>query len=361
MNPKTPLSVRDIISVNRFVGNKPAIAYTDFRFVYLSWSLSLQDYDLAFLHEAGHIWLRHNARQSQLMATEKDEYEHHCWLFATDYEIARHLYTAADDFLITRPRSVLVGGVTHAMSLEYPDCTYAEEFYVELKKKKDSQQSACCQCGESEEVEGEPVDQETIKELIEAAKNELKEMGKQKAAKQSQSAIDGFRPPKPSLASEIDRHLGRVKIRRIASYRRPPRREPCDDFLKKGMSNNLQTPHFTLYVDRSGSFDAHKTAQATNLIEKLIKKYRGRVTNDVIYFNDNLLTKDPMIGQGGTNYDAVIENIIKEKAKLAIVITDDDPYHKPEKLESLPEIIIVPVGATTTNLARNLSLKELSL
>ena len=90
-------------------------------------------------------------------------------------------------------------------------------------------------------------------------------------------------------------------------------------------------------------------------------KYRGRITQDVTYFNDTLLTKDPQKGCGGTNYTAVVDNIIKDKAKLSIVITDDDGYQKPNNLSTLPEVIVVPVGTTHTVLAKELQVTEIQI
>lgn len=359
MNQKIPLSVKDTIQVKRFTGNIPAVAYTDFRFVYLSWLLNGDEYDLAFIHEAGHIWLQHQYRRSQLKKEEGEGFNNQCWLIASDMEIARHLYSDADTYVIERPRSALKGAITYEMTLEYPKCEYAEDFYHELKKSESKGKSTCCQHCESGDL---PDDVEVnVSDLLEQAKEELEKIKKHKQSEDTQKKINDFKPPKPSLASEIDRHLGRVKVKRVQSYKRPPRVESCNGFLKKGMSNKLHTPHFVLYVDRSGSFDSTKTAQATNLIQKILKKYRGRISNDVIYFNDTLLVKDPINGSGGTNYTAVVDSIIRDKPKLSIVITDDDGYQKPANLPPLPEIVVVPIGAVSTNLAKELSLLELPL
>lgn len=351
--------IKNFIEVKRFVGKIPAIAYTDFRFVYLSWSLQNDEYDLAYLHECSHIWLQHQYRQTQLIESEGDTFNHNCWLLATDLEIAKHLYSANDTLIIERPRSELAGGITYEKTLEYPNCIYAEDFYHELKKQKEQQKSTCCQCKPTTKTKGKQTETtETTDTLIEQAKNKLKALNKSKKSKDVQKKLDNFKAPKPSLASEIDKHLGRTKIKRVASYKRPSRRESLNDLLKKGVANKFQTPHLTLYVDRSGSFDQTKTARATSLISNIMTKYRGRITQDVLYFNDKLMVVDPKQGSGGTNYTAVVEHIIKEKAKLAIVLTDDDSYSKPANLEKLPPTIVVPVGTASTVLARELGLIE---
>lgn len=343
-----------MIKINRFAGIIPAIAYTDFSAVYLSLVLQGDEYDVAYKHECGHIWLQHQYRGTAIRIEEEKNYNHQCWLLATDYEIAKHLYDKNDDVLITRPRSVLVGGVTNAMTNKYPNCIYAEDFYQELKKEKQQNQCNCCQYDEDNDT----LPSETAETLIEKAKSELEKVEKAKQINQSQAEINQFKPPKPSLASLIDRHLGRTKIKRVNSYRRPYRRENNTNFLKKGYKNKLQTPYLTLYVDRSGSFDESKTAKATNLITKILQKYRGRINQDVIYFNDKLLIDDPVTGGGGTNYSAVVDNIIKERANLAIIITDDDNYNG-EKV-TLPTTLVVPVGVTSTNIASKLNLLELN-
>lgn len=346
-----------MIQIKRFHGDIPAIAYTDFRFVYLSWLISKKEYDTAFLHEAGHIWLQHQYRQQVLQKEEGKSFNRQCWLIASDMEIAKQLYDAYDNAIITAPRSSLKGAITTKDTEKYPTCEYAEDFYYELKKENNEQQSTCCQCESDEELDD--VDPQNVKDLIEQAKKEIEKIREQKQIQDTKEKIKDFKPPKPSLASEIDRHFGRTKGTRISSYRRPPRHE-SQDFIKKGMSSTARPPHLTLYVDRSGSFDTSKTATATSLIDTILKKYRGRITNDVIYFNDTLLSKDPINGGGGTNYQAVVDNIIKENAKLSIVITDDDGY-SPDKKYELPPTIVVPVGASHTVLARVLSLKELSI
>lgn len=343
------------IEVKRFAGVDPSIGYTDFRFVYLSWSLSGDEYDTAFIHEAGHIWLQHQYRGKKLQASDGNQFDVQCWLLATDMEIARHLYTPDDERIITRPRSALNGGITSEHTSKYPHCVYAEDYYAELKKEKDTKPKCTCHQEEGETQDEEP---QTVDSLIEQAKKEVSEMQNKKQLKQAQKKSDSFRPPKPSLASEIDRHLGRTKVIRASSYKRPPRRE-SSDFIKKGVASTLQTPRMTLYVDRSGSFDATKTATATNLIEKILLKYRGRINHDVIYFNDTLLAKDPLNGSGGTNYNAVIDNIIRDRARLSIIITDDDSYTRPDGLAKIPATIVIPVGTKRTNIARVLNLQEL--
>lgn len=342
------------IEIKRFNGNKPAIAYTDFRFVFLSSLLSSKDeYDTALIHEVGHIWLQHQLREKKIREQKKDNFKRKYWLIAVDMEIAKHIYNDNEANIINRPRSILNGGITQEHTEKYPDCVYAEDFYEQLLLNDNQLESKF----HSEYIESDEDIKESVEELVENAKKEVEKLQKQKQVEQTQQKINNFTPPKPSLASEIDKYLGRAKILRKASYKRPARREN-PDFLKKGMANHLQTPHMTLYVDRSGSFTPQKTTEATQLIGTILKKYRGRITNDVIYFNNTLLREDPMRGDGSTNYQAVVDNIIKERAKLSIIITDNDGYTKPEGLSAIPPTIVVPVGTQRTVVARELNLNE---
>jgi len=345
------------LPIKRFNGEIPAIAYTDFACVYLSYLLFGETFDLAYRHECGHIWLQHNHRTKMLMDLEGKSFNHKIWNIATDLEIAKHLYNQDDDLIINKIRSPLKGGIQYSHTEKYPDYVYAEDFYQALKDKAEEIEHKCCHLKTDK---SQPIDTiEPVEELIAKAKKLNDDLVKTKQQEETQKKINLFKPPKPSLTSEIDKHLGRAKIKRVSSYRRPNRRQDDtnNDLIKKGAVNILFSPRLTLYIDRSGSFNQDKTNTATFLIETILKKYRGRIKNEVLYFNDTLIVQDPKIGQGGTNYQAVIDNIIREKAQLSIIVTDDDVYNGdiPKKL---PNTIVFPVGTQKTDIASKLGLLE---
>lgn len=340
-------SIREV----RFNGKIPAIAYTDFSAIYLSWSLTGDELETARIHELSHIWLQHQIRLEKI-ENSIVKVDRMIWNIATDLEIAKYIYSDSDNFQITKPRSLLSGGITTNHLKDFSG-EYAEEFYQELLKNTKNIMISFDASGNDFDKKQEEEKQEgNIPEVIEdAIKKSLEEKeisNQQKTKEQLHKAVLDFKPPKPSLASEIDRAFGRNKIVRVSSYRRPSKRE--GDFLLKGTVSKKKSARFTLYVDRSGSFDANKTSRATQKLADIIRKYRGKVEQDVIYFNDTLLTKDPLIGGGGTNYQAVVFDIVKNNAELNMVITDDDSCVDFEDIK--PKILVIPVGCTATDFAR---------
>jgi predicted metal-dependent peptidase len=345
----------------RFNGRDPAIAYTDFSAIYLSWVLSGEELETARLHEMSHIWLQHQVRLGIL---EKDrKINRLLWNIAADLEIAKYIYTKENNYHIKKPRSMLAGGITED-SLKGLKGEYAEDFYNELLKDFKVKSISFDASGNQFDGEGVTVEKEgkskqdigdIVKQAKEKAKEEKKKSDKVRSAKQLHETIVGFKPPKPSLASELDRIFGRNKIVRVSSYRRPSRAE--GDFLLKGMISKKKAAKFTLYVDRSGSFNPDKTSLATKKLLEVIRKYRGKIEKDIIYFNNVLLHQDPGFGNGGTNYQAVVDDIIRNGSDVSIVITDDDDCVDFEKM-TFPKVLVIPVGCVSTSLAHKIGAKE---
>lgn len=345
----------------RFDGNEPSVAYTDFSAIYLSNSLFGKDLETAKKHELSHIWLQHQSRLSELKKNTKDV-DHLIWNIAADLEIAKHIYDQQDEATIASPFSMLKGGIRKKHVADYKS-EYAEGFYEELMKQSDeikemlkSMDAAGNKMEEEQEgeQEGESQQQKPVEEVVKEAQQknaeEKEKAENRKRIKQVHESIKSFKAPKPSLASEIDSVFGRNKITRVKSYRRPSRVE--SEFLQKGRVSKKKAARFALYVDRSGSFDNGKTMEATRKIAEIVTKYRGKIEKDVFYFNNNLLTVDPMVGSGGTNYQAVVDDIIRNQAELSIIITDDDYCHIEFDKKRLPKVLVVPVGCSSTVIAK---------
>jgi predicted metal-dependent peptidase len=311
--------------------------------------------------------LQHNIRAKQIVKPN-----HRLLNIAFDLEIAKHVYTPEDNDLIRTPRSPLAGGITTADCDKYPNCVYAEEFYEELKRELDvvlermSKQAndivdalakSTTEDNQTSDISIDiSVEIEKTKQNVDQLKRAVTQ---QAAAQQAQKNVDEFRPPKPTLASEIENTV-RFKLGRFKSYRRPPKLELNNDLLFRGTLLRRKAAKIIVYVDRSGSFSPDKTAQATTALNDLLRKYRGSVAGDCIFFNDGLMHVDPGAGGGGTNYQAVINDIATANPELAVVITDDDSANIiiPPRLG---KVLVVRIGCAYTNLAAALTCAEVGL
>lgn len=334
-----------------------AIGYTDFTAIYIRSSVHGNERGLVRKHELSHIWLQHNLRGIDFEKHHKNV-DHYLLNVAMDLEIAKHLYDNDDLGVIERPRSSLMGAITQKHCEKYPSCMYFEEYYLELEKQKNNLLKSF-DAKHNKFSKSKKSDKKRSKEsIVSQAVEKAKKLKKHQTVQKIQGKLDQYRI-KPSLASEIDAVAGRQKIVRIDSYRRPSRNESLD-FFKKGRISKRKTPKITIYVDRSGSFDSSKTAKATETLKKILSKYRGQVRADALYFNDNLTESDPKIGNGGTNHQIVVDEIVKSNSELSIIITDDDDglHTIPNKL---PKTIIIPVGCNRTAIADKLGIIEVSL
>jgi len=330
-----------------FDGKKPAIAYTDFTAIYISRSLTGSQLETAIKHEKGHIWLNHNNRFKAIK-----DINFMLANIAADLEIAYHLYDQDDLDAIEAPRSLLKGGISKKHCEEYPSCKYMEEFYQELLKKKNKLKSHDGHANKDKDDKEDKGKDKTAEQLVEDAKKEIQ---KQKNKTKAKKLLEHFNPPKPSLASELMATFGRNKIKHVRSYRNPDEFEESDFFIK-GWVVQKRKPKLNIFVDRSGSFCPDKTAKATSVLDKCLKKFRGKINKDVFYFNNGILLKDPMRGDGGTNYEAVIDIIKKDKAEMSIIITDDD--YCACKSEKIDKTIVIPIGCSKTKIANVFGLTE---
>jgi predicted metal-dependent peptidase len=335
-----------------------SISYTDFTNIYLNFNFIESELELCRIHEMSHIWLQHHIRGGIFKEKHKNV-DHFLLNVAMDYEIAKHIYNDEDEVVLNRKNSRLFHTIKKKDTEMYPNCQYFEEYYFELLKDAnrntrtiDAEHNKCHK--DSKNTDGIAKNREV---LVKEAKEKSKKIHKKNNIQKHQSLLENYKI-KPSLASEIDAIAGRQKISRIKSYRRPARRD--GDFFNKGEISKRKTPKITIYVDRSGSFDDTKTMQATQALRKILLKYRGSINHDTLYFNDRLMVKDPIVGSGGTNHQAVVEEIKQSLSQLSIIITDNDDglSNIPDKL---PPIIILPIGCSNTILANKLRVKEVSV
>lgn len=334
------------------------IGYTDFIKIYLNRNVKGKYLDTLRKHELSHIWLNHHLRTRSY---EKLDIEK--WNIACDMEIAMHIYTKKDECNIKEPRSPIAGGITTDDCAKYPNCLYAEEYYEELLKNQDSDDgdggkgNMDFTMEDLQNILGDDVD---VKQLIQEAMDKAAEMEAEASIAEQQHKINEIKAPKPSIASEIDALSRERSLRtRVKSYSRPSRRGEEGDLIKKGKKTKIKAAEITVYLDRSGSFNSDKTKQADDKIKDVLRKYRGKIKADVLYFNDKLMIKDPVRGGGGTNYDSVVNHINQSGSLLSIIITDDDGCNK--SLKSDKKILIVPVGCTTTQIAKTLHKKEITI
>lgn len=351
-----------MIRVIEFDGFSPAPAYTDYSAVYVSTSLAGEQRRTALRHERAHIWLQHQSRCAALTSQMGEALNRKAWNIAADLEIAKHIYTSRDDAALMEPRSALNGGIRLCHCDEYPGAEYAEEFYAAIMASAPPEGAASMDGEASDEASaGNGLDAShlgDVGELVADARSQSDAASDEAdcaaSAAQAQRSIANFKPPKPSLSSLIDMHIGRTVRTRSDSYRRPSRRRAASDLIAKGAVTKQKTPRMTVYVDRSGSFSPEKTAASLKAMAACLMKYRGRVDCDVIYFADALMSIDPGRGCGGTNYQPVIDQIVADRAEISIIVTDADSAAGVAVRGRLPPVVVVPIDCQVTSIGQML-------
>lgn len=344
------------IKETKIKGRNP-IAYTDFTGIFLSEVLNSKDEEVARIHELSHIWLQHYTRG--ISFKEKGGIDNNLLNIAMDMEIAIHIYTKEDESVIYSPTSFLHGGITKKDTLEYKSL-YFEDIYYELLKKEQKGKCFDSHIFKDSKKQSKIISDKSkiVSSAIEKSKKDRKERKVKKDKEFAAQKVNQIEKdskiiiPKPSMASEIDKVLGRGKIERVDSYRRPNRNQ--GQFLKKGRISKNRTPYIVVYVDRSGSFDSSKTQEATEELNNIIKKYRTKIKRDIIFFNDKLFLEDTGVGNGGTNYQAVIDNIFIDNPAIAIIVTDDDNASNVNVPNIKSKVIIKMVGCNNTDIAKRL-------
>jgi len=354
------------IEIKYFKGFKPirglgrVPGYTDFRCVYISSDLGGRDRDIIIKHELAHIYLQHNSRRLAFESTKDKPLDGRKWNIAIDLEIAYHIYSEEDNAYLRSPFSALSQYRPYVKDdcNSYPNCMYAEQFYDLIPDQARNSHdgdfnidlSSLEELAEKlKELGLEEVDLEVIvKEAKEEIESHLSSIHAQQFADQEAVAL-----PRPSLASALDAHLGRSKVTPERSYRRLPRRESEEGFIRPGRLLKVKAPKVTVYVDRSGSFCAEKTAKAQDALREVLQKYRTQIECDILYFNDGIMNVDPIYGGGGTNYGVVWKQICLDRAEVAVVITDSDPCLNLERADVNVVVIHIGEGSSSFGAATN--------
>lgn len=354
-------------------GSGPAPAWTDGTSIFLRADLSARERRTVLRHEQAHLWLDHFPRGARRRA--QGALDERAWQLACELEIARQIYDQRDIDTITMPRSRLAGAILPD-SLGVPsEIREIEPIYLWLVEHPpaDAPAPACCHApGESGErgddgfpgEPGEPGDDGAPGSASRAAMTsrdarDALDRAEGRAGAQAATETAALRQRAPTLASEIDA-AGRPALASFPSYRRPSRRAEGNDLLLRGRATVARTPKVEIYVDRSGSFASAKTRAAESAVTTILRRYRGSVRADVVYFGAGALTTtDPLVGRGDTPYDLVLARVRATRPALVVIITDDDPV--PPDTGALPagtRAIVVPIDCARTRLAPAIGARE---
>ena len=353
-----------------------APAYTDGLKIYIANNLSKREERLAIIHEQAHIMLNHFNRGKRVLAKELKEFDKDKWEMSLELEIARHLYSDADEALITSERSGLHGGVVRDSIPELPpEIVIAEDIYEWLKQNKSDQpEMTICLCShddkdsdegnkpDKDSDEGNKPDKDSdegnkpdkvytsdeVKKIIEVIGELIDAKNKQETLlKNNAEMFENIKKRKPTLISEIDKSL-RTRAESHKSYRRPSR-YPDTDFILKGRMTRHLSPLVEIFLDRSGSFTPEKTRKANDVVQKVLQKYGSSIRKDVWFFGSDKISSEDFEG-GNTPYHLIIEHLNKTVPKIAIVITDDDSAHGCNPLANpLTKILCIPIDCVETD------------
>ena len=322
------------------------VGYTDGAEVFIADTLKTEEHELVLVHEKAHVLLQHHHRSRKI-----EKIDHRLWNVACDIEIAKHIYTSKDEEVITAIRSNLKCGITSEHAKQYPTCTYAEEFYDILKQKQDQKDK------ELEDAFNAMSDEEK-KEVAKIVATGRATIAEERQAETTRQYAKNFSAKnfklKPSLAGVIDTMLPYSRIARRKTYARVARKSQ-EPFFAKGVKHIRKIPKILIYVDCSGSFTPEKTRVAREALDKILVKYRSSIKADVRYFSDEV-SASPIEG-GGTNYLAVLEDVMEHRPEISIVLTDDDSNHIAEgytghlEVTEHSKLLVIPIGCATTWLA----------
>jgi hypothetical protein len=277
-------------------------------------------------------------------------------------EIAKTIYDDIDIENINAPRSRLSGGYLPDTLANMPvGIILAEDIYEWLLQQSENEipdvECTCsCTCNSDRDEESDQPDASTMVESARAALDDIDKVGDAQAAVTSN--YNHLKNRTPSLTDEVDAAL-RVRVERERTHRRPSRRDSPNVILP-GAVSIPRPPLVEIFVDRSGSFSSDKTAQAEIRLKKILAKYGASIAADVWFFGNGRISASDIRGGGDTPYHLIAQHLAVSLPKIAIVITDDDPVENSIKPVLGPVIICVPVGCTSTNLARRLGGKDVA-
>ncbi|MFA5376174.1 MAG: hypothetical protein WC455_10565 [Dehalococcoidia bacterium] len=335
------------LEVKLFYGSE-MIGYTDSQVIHVNGDLSMDEMGVVVTHELGHILLRHAPK------SKERGYDNKIANVAGDAEIAMTLYDDVDEDIIGKPRSPLNGGITRKWVEENAHgCVTFEEVYEHLMKSRDDFSLPDIPVlpinHDRSQDDGTGQEKAMISSDVADAKERLmKEIKKIKIIDMTSSKNVNKHLTRKGIADYVmDVFL--EALDRKPSWRRISRRLN-DPFLKKGKCTVRARPRVNVYLDRSGSFDHDKTAEAERKLAELSRRYGYLVRFDTFFFGSYLSEKDD-IKERGTNYEAVMDHIISLKPRLAVVITDDDQCDELPKAPKEVKIVVQMIGCSKSNFA----------
>lgn len=321
----------------KFTDEEGVIGFTTPAGIVLNGTLNINEQSLVARHEVLHTLLGH--LDDKVWGEGRDDHE--VRNMAGDLELS-HYYDDVDS------RHFNIGGalssglnVQRRIHSKYfgKDCLEIYDDIIKNGKAKGRPLGDCVQ-GEAKEGqgnpgEGKPTDKTSVsdrpqpaklsdkakKKLLDNIKVERQERYNQ-AQTQKELRKDTELDPEVDLYYSLNRYfIKEQQVARKKGYARPNKKYQ-GTIIKKGAQRTRQ-PGKTLvvYIDRSGSMSDEKTGKAEKILENTVKRLR-HVTVITKYFSDEV-SLDGNIS-GGTNYSAVIEDIVHNNYRDVAVVTDSD-------------------------------------
>lgn len=219
----------------------------------------------------------------------------------------------------------------------------ASELKNELEKKKNTRGG---KGGKHKEIDRDTIDKEVqiraqkIKDFLNDAQNKIEAqqdnvnaIRKERAEKQKRDYEKWFKQRTDlRFLSSLDKLVKTQTARhRESTWRRPSKTVvPGSDVLRKGRRGveSKTIPLIAVFYDRSGSWDAEKTAVGDKAISMLTQNYekRGLIKLQLFFFADTVSSNlyDPNLGGGTSANQLILDKIAQIRATNVIIITDSD-------------------------------------
>lgn len=176
-----------------------------------------------------------------------------------------------------------------------------------------------------------------LSETDDAVYKDQKKKAERNAKKYANSPIQRF---KESLAKFIKNE---VEYNRTGSFKRFNKTYVNAGIIRRGYSMNPSNniPSINVYFDRSGSWDAAKTAvgkEALGVLNNYVR--RGEIKLRIYYFADDVQVDD--FEGGGTKGLPILKHIQSTKPDNVIIMTDADIPHQDDEAEWDKTYVTVP-------------------
>jgi len=326
----------------RWTDEKGVIGFTNPQGIVINGTLNINEQSLVARHEVLHTLLRH--LDDKIWGDGRDDHE--IRNMAGDLELS-HYYDEVDSrhFNIGGP---LAGGLNvqrRAHNKYYgKDAIEIYDDLIKNGKAKGQPLGDCIQGdgkgqssgasagdlddkGKKQDTSVQPSSQpqgmsdKVKKELLKKIKHERQERYEQadiQKGLRDEVDIDA----ELELFYSLNRYfIKEQQLSRNKSYARPNKKYQ-GAIVKKGR-RKTRSPGKTLvvYIDRSGSMSDEKTGKAERILANTVKRL-NHVTVITKYFSDEV-SMSGNIG-GGTNYSAVIDDIMINKYRDVAIVTDND-------------------------------------